>query len=747
MFLLLSLLGEPDCQLSSSIYVSPHGNDAGDGSFQHPMRTLHAARDAARAVRSQGGSPSVLLLNGTHRLSDTLQLTEADGGTATAAALWAAAPGAAASISGGVAIDGWQPVAWPGATAGSVFVADVSAFAKAAAWPFEQILVDRQAWPVARWPLKPPGSPYNASWLYLADWSKLVHPLTASAPSLGRMSSAVPTWLGIEPADLPPNVSSSNDLAGACLDVFGYFERDTGSQMLRVHALNLTNASAPAALVNSYGFKVSQRYVMRNVKAGLVPGRWWLDVAAERLYVMLHEARDAASLQVEVPVANVLVEVSGVRHLQFANLTFTNNGGKWVGYALSGAAKPLHDWMSTQPHQVRGDYAVVLKNRTSDIRVDRCTFEKLFSTAVQVSDGSRHISVTRSLFRDLGQGGIDVTGFDVPHPGNRPYEITIDRCVFSRLGRYRKKVFGVGLGGCSFVELTSSRFEDLPSAAIGLGTSLRRPQRLTTNVRIEGNLIRHTNTETDDVGAIIGYVQEIARPNTALNATYVDMSVLIKHNNISDVVDAESKGYHEVCVHGHSKDVRSCRNSSWAIYLDGVGSGFTIEGNILDGTMAGCVFLHEGGDNNVTNNILVGGDETKQLLYAGSFDEYGHVIHRNIWWWRSKRTAAFASERPSNVKYLIESMDDSLYWAGDAVDVYNGSVAEGNPPLFPLGGGGLTLWRQATGFDASSVVADPRFVDPDTGNFDLKPDSPAWALGWQKIPPINPPTASMVGPG
>eukprot|EP00966_Prymnesium_polylepis_P282945 6537742-Prymnesium_polylepis.1 len=190
--------------------------------------------------------------------------------------------------------------------------------------------------------------------------------------------------------------------------------------MLRVHTLNLTNASAPATLVDSYGFKVSQRYVMRNVRQGLAPGHWWLDVAAERLYLMLPVAHDAASLQVEVPVANFLVELSGVQHLKLSNLTFTNNGGTWVGYALSGAAKPLHDWRSTQPHQVRGDYAVVLNKRSSDIGIDQCTFEKLFSTAVQVSDGSRRISVTRSLFSELGQGGIDVTGFDIPHPGNRP---------------------------------------------------------------------------------------------------------------------------------------------------------------------------------------------------------------------------------------------------------------------------------------------------------------------------------------
>lgn len=36
-------------------------------------------------------------------------------------------------------------------------------------------------------------------------------------------------------------------------------------------------------------------------------------------------------------------------------------------------------------------------------------------------------------------------------------------------------------------------------------------------------------------------------------------------------------------------------------------------------------------------------------------------------------------------------------------------------------------WQAATGQDAHSVFADPRFVDPDNGNFTLCPDSP-----WQQ---------------
>lgn len=47
-----------------------------------------------------------------------------------------------------------------------------------------------------------------------------------------------------------------------------------------------------------------------------------------------------------------------------------------------------------------------------------------------------------------------------------------------------------------------------------------------------------------------------------------------------------------------------------------------------------------------------------------------------------------------------------------------------------------TEWEawQMAGADAHSVVADPKFVDPEHGNFTLRPESPALKLGFQPIP-------------
>jgi len=42
-------------------------------------------------------------------------------------------------------------------------------------------------------------------------------------------------------------------------------------------------------------------------------------------------------------------------------------------------------------------------------------------------------------------------------------------------------------------------------------------------------------------------------------------------------------------------------------------------------------------------------------------------------------------------------------------------------------------WKKL-GYDKNSVIADPQFVDPKNDNYQLKPDSPAFKLGFKRIP-------------
>ena len=59
--------------------------------------------------------------------------------------------------------------------------------------------------------------------------------------------------------------------------------------------------------------------------------------------------------------------------------------------------------------------------------------------------------------------------------------------------------------------------------------------------------------------------------------------------------------------------------------------------------------------------------------------------------------------------------------------------------------GSLSDWKKL-GFDQHSLVADPQFVDVKNGDYRLRPESPAFTLGFQPIPvdKIGPrPTAAL----
>jgi hypothetical protein len=57
---------------------------------------------------------------------------------------------------------------------------------------------------------------------------------------------------------------------------------------------------------------------------------------------------------------------------------------------------------------------------------------------------------------------------------------------------------------------------------------------------------------------------------------------------------------------------------------------------------------------------------------------------------------------------------------------------------------GLSLdqWRQQYNHDQHSIIADPGFLDPDSHDFRLRPDSPALAVGFH---PFDPSQAGVYG--
>ena len=153
----------------------------------------------------------------------------------------------------------------------------------------------------------------------------------------------------------------------------------------------------------------------------------------------------------------------------------------------------------------------------------------------------------------------------------------------------------------------------------------------------------------------------------------------------------------------------------------GAGNLFTVFGEpdiLVEKNLAyRCTPLHVHYTRNITleNNIFAFGD-TEEVTRAGVFDtpllEYS--FQRNVVYFKQGRVVGSWNPANRNCAY-----DRNLYWN-----------TSGEPLLFGDKGLGFAEW-QAAGKDLHSIIRDPLFVDPEHGDFRLRPGSPAAQIGFE----------------
>lgn len=62
------------------IYVAPSGNDINSGTKDNPLKTLEAAKDAARKINDGTADIEVVLSDGEYIIGQTLRFDTSDGG-------------------------------------------------------------------------------------------------------------------------------------------------------------------------------------------------------------------------------------------------------------------------------------------------------------------------------------------------------------------------------------------------------------------------------------------------------------------------------------------------------------------------------------------------------------------------------------------------------------------------------------------------------------------------------------------
>jgi len=413
------------------------------------------------------------------------------------------------------------------------------------------------------------------------------------------------------------------------------------------------------------------RYFVENVFEELdSPGEWYLNRQAGQLF---YWPQDGFSEKTEIvaPALGRILQVLGdaAAKQPVSHLTFSGLTFQETDYSPDDGCVG---------YGMGNDGVAYLKDAT-ECTIENCTFRNIGKYAVCLS-GGRANAINGNDISHGAEGGVLL----LKTAGNTVSDNHIHDCGF-----VYKHIGGVILEGAGTDDnlIAHNMIHDISRYGISLKNAGVRN-------RIEYNRVLNTSLETCDTGGI-----EVTQQDRDLRSGSV-----IRNNVVGDSIGYSSDGPKPVFM-------------SWGIYLDSFAGGYTVTHNITYRSSHGGMMLQGGKDNRIENNIFV--DSAYSQVYVNNFanNSTGQIFQRNIVSYTDPAAVLLSGGR---LDENVIRVDRNLYFhAGGREPVVRGCAS-------------FADWQQR-GFDRNSVIADPLFVDPAHDNYTLRPDSPAFELGFEPI--------------
>lgn len=508
--------------LADEIWISPKGSDFNDGTRQFPKATLTSALRQAREWRRtednriQGGI-TIYMEGGTYAFHEPVFIRPEDSGTKESPTIIRSVGDEKVVLSGGICINGWKKQ-------GKVWVADVPAF-NGRPLDFRQLWVNGKKAVRAR---------------DVEDFEKMNRICSVDEKN---------EILYVPAVSIRRLIDNKGNLKAKYAEMVLHQMWCVAN--LRIRSVEVQGDSAairfhqpesriqfehpwPRPMVTTDGHN-SAFYLTNARELQDVPGEWYHDIDARKVYYYPREGEKMQEAEVIVPAVETLVRVEGtldrpVCHIRFEKITFSYT--TWMrpsekGHVPLQAGMYLTDGYRIDPKMQRNYLNHPLDNQgwlgrpAAAVRVvaarqidfERCRFEHLGSTGLDYEEAVQGGVVRGCLFRDIAGNGLLVGSFSpAAHETHLPYDPAdrrevctqqqINNCYFTEIGNEDWGCLAIAAGYVGDVNIEHNEISEVPYSGISLGWGWTQTVNCMRNNRVHANLIHHYAKHMYDVAGI-----------------------------------------------------------------------------------------------------------------------------------------------------------------------------------------------------------------------------------------------------
>ena len=508
--------------LAGEIWISPNGSDFNDGTRQSPKATLTSALRQAREWRRtednriQGGI-TIYMEGGTYAFYEPVFIRPEDSGTKESPTIIRSVGDEKVILSGGISINGWKKQ-------GKVWVADVPVF-NGRPLDFRQLWVNGEKAVRAR---------------DVEDYEKMNRICSVDEKN---------EILYVPAVSIRRLIDNKGNLKAKYAELVLHQMWCVAN--LRIRSVEVQGDSAairfhqpesriqfehpwPRPMVTTDGHN-SAFYLTNARELQDVPGEWYHDIDARKVYYYPREGEKMQEAEVIVPAVETLVRVEGtldrpVCHIRFEKITFSYT--TWMrpsekGHVPLQAGMYLTDGYRIDPKMQRNYLNHPLDNQgwlgrpAAAVRVvaarqidfERCQFEHLGSTGLDYEEAVQGGVVRGCLFRDIAGNGLLVGSFSpAAHETHLPYDPAdrrevctqqqINNCYFTEIGNEDWGCLAIAAGYVGDVNIEHNEISEVPYSGISLGWGWTQTVNCMRNNRVHANLIHHYAKHMYDVAGI-----------------------------------------------------------------------------------------------------------------------------------------------------------------------------------------------------------------------------------------------------